>query len=95
MKNRYRLVCYRKRGGAYFLHDKQTGRRENLDTADEDEATELLTTKNDADRNPALNRRKARIFLMASDPKAVTRSWRDALDVLIDSKPKDSEVRHR
>lgn len=95
MKNRYRLVCYRKRGGAFYLHDKRTGHREPLDTTDRDEAVELLVSKNEAERNPALNRKKARIFLLASDPKAVTRTWTDALDAIIDSKPENSEVRHR
>jgi hypothetical protein len=95
MKNRYRLVCYGRCGGYYYLHDNETGQREGLETKDKARANELLTAKNEAAREPAFNLQKARIYLSASDSAVATRTWQTALGAVIASKPKGSENRHR
>ncbi|MDE3066171.1 MAG: hypothetical protein KGJ60_01325 [Verrucomicrobiota bacterium] len=42
MKDRFRIICYRLRGGNYYIHDNQTGERESLHTTDPKRASELL-----------------------------------------------------
>ena len=95
MKAKYRLVKIGRRGGTYYILDRDTGVRESLETKDKTEATELLVAKNEAHRESAFNLQKARVYLAASDPGVSTRTWHLALDALIDSKPKDSENRYR
>ncbi len=95
MKNRYRLVRYGRRGGIYYLHDSENGKRESLETKDKARATELLVAKNEAAREPAFNLQKARVYLAASDPAVSTRTWDDALDAVIEGKAPDSENRRR
>lgn len=95
MKKRFSIYPNRSRGGIFYLKDKLTGQRKSLDTADEEEAAELLATRNEATREPAHNLKKARIYLGASDAAAGTRTWRIALGAVIDSKPAGSENRLR
>jgi integrase len=79
----------------YYLHDNETGRRATLETKDKVLANELLVAKNESAREPTLNLQKARVYILGSDPDAVTRTWEDALGALIASKPADSENRAR
>lgn len=95
MKNRFRLIRYRRRGGIYCLHDKQTGTRKSLDLTNKARANEILVAENEAAREPSHNLQKGRIYLNAADPLAATRTWGDTLNAVMDSKPKDSEVRLR
>ena len=95
MKNRFRIIVYGRRGGIYYVHDNQTGRRESLRTTDRRRANELMVTYNEAARDPAFNLQKARVYLSAADPKVATRTWGDALEAVIESKREGSEVRER
>ena len=95
MKNRYRLVRYSRCRGYYYLHDNETGQRESLKTSDKARANELLVARNESAREPAFNLQKARVYLAASDPGVATRTWQNALDTLVASKPKGSENRCR
>ncbi len=95
MKNRFRIIFYGRRGGIYYVHDNRTGRRESLRTTDRRRANELMVTYNEAARDPAFNLQKARVYLSAADPKVATRTWGDALEAVIESKPEGSEVRER
>lgn len=95
MKTKFRLVKIGRRGGTYYIVNKATGERDSLETKDKTEAIELLVAKNEAHREAAFNLQKARVYLAASDPGVSTRTWLMALEALIDSKPKDSENRHR
>ena len=88
MKNRFRLVRYGKRGGTYYLHDNRTDERESLHTKDKQRANELLTAANEAAREPAFNVQKARIYLAASDPTLLTRTWNDVMADIIKDKEK-------
>jgi hypothetical protein len=45
-----------------------------------------LHARNEAARQPALNLQLARAYLTASDPLIATRTWRQAIDALIDTK---------
>jgi integrase len=95
MRSRFRLICYRRRGGTYYLHDKESGQRTSLETPDKARANELLVAHSEAAREPAFNLQKARVYLAASDPQILTRTWRIALEALTLSKPEGSENRHR
>jgi hypothetical protein len=79
MKNRYRIVRYRRYGGMYYIHDTETDLRWSLRTKDKARATELLVAKNEAAREPAFNLQKSRVYMAASDPGVATRTWGDAL----------------
>ena len=46
MKQGYRIYCRQR--GQVFLFDRHTGKRESLDTADEEVAQRLLHAKNEA-----------------------------------------------
>lgn len=79
MKQRYRLYR-RKAGGKFYVHDAQTGKQESLGTSDRTEAQRLLHTRNEAERQPAMNLQIARAYLVASDPQIVTRNWQLVMD---------------
>lgn len=85
MKNRYRLV---KRGerSTYYCVDSTTGKRESLNTKDRDAAEQILIAKNQALRQPSLNLQIAKAYLAGSDSGVATRTWRQALDWIINSK---------
>jgi len=95
VKNRFRLVAYRSLGGMYYLHDNETGSRFSLETRNKARATELLVAHNEAAREPAFNLQKARVYLAASDPEVATRTWKNALDMLVATKRAGSANRDR
>jgi integrase len=90
MKSVYRLY---RREGVYCSFHVATGKRESLHTRDECEAKTLIAAKLEAERQPVLNLKLARVYLAGSDPKASDRTWADVLEQIIASK-KD-ENRHR
>ena len=51
MKARYRI--YRRERGVFYLYDRQTGKRESLETADAGEASRLLHARNEAQQEPS------------------------------------------
>jgi len=85
MKQRFRL--YRRScSGRFYLHDSVTGKQESLGTADRTEAVRLLHSKNEADRQPAINLQIARAYLAAGDPDIMTRTWQTVMDELVKTK---------
>ncbi len=67
MKNRYRLV--RRAYGIYYCLDKQTRKKESLETSDRVKAERLLMAKNQSVEQPALNKGMAKVYLSASSPE--------------------------
>lgn len=65
MKNRFRIIKNRSRGGRYHLVNKETGDRDSLETNNRERANELLTASNESHREPAFNLQKARIYLQS------------------------------
>jgi hypothetical protein len=59
-----------------------------LRTRDKEEARALLHAKNEALRQPVLNRQIARVYLTASDPQIAKRTWQNVMD-------KMSMINHR
>jgi len=81
MKPRYRI--YRRQGGQFYLFDRQTGKRESLQTPDEAVARRLLHAKNEALQQPLINRQIARSYLAVADPEITRRTWRDVIAEII------------
>ena len=55
MNTRYRLTFRGSRGGMYYCVDKTTGKRTSLQTANQDEAQQIIEAKNNSVRQPVLN----------------------------------------
>src|SRR5438105_5747955 len=93
MKQRFRL--YRRScSGRFYIHDSVTGKQESLGTADRIEAERLLHSKNEADRQPAINLQIARAYLAAGDPDIMTRTWKVVMDELIKAKQGSTRERY-
>lgn len=86
MNARYRLIFRGLRGGMFYCVDKTTGKRESLGTRNEDEAKQLIEAKNIAERQPTLNMQIAKAYIAGSDSGVNGRTWRNAMDALINTK---------
>jgi len=69
----------RRKSGVYYSVDRITRIQASLKTKDKEEALRLLSAKNEAAEQPALNRHIAKAYLAASDPKMVMRTWAEVL----------------
>jgi hypothetical protein len=85
MKARYRLIRRGTRGGAFYSVDTTTGKRISLGTTDEDEAQHIITAKNEAECQPALNLQIAKAYLAGSDRGMNTRTWQQAMTELMNT----------
>lgn len=83
------------RGGRFYAEEISTGLRKSLKTKDRQEAERLLHAMNESHRNPHLNKHMAHAYMAGSDPKALTRTWKDVLLSIIESKPVDSDTHYR
>jgi integrase len=82
MKTRYRLIRRNIRGGIFYCVDTLTNKRESLKTTSEDDALQLIHAKNEALRQPVINRQIAYAYLNASDPEMARRTWQYVMDEL-------------
>lgn len=82
------------RGGFYCI-DTQSGRRTSLQTSDEESARRIITAKNEAERQPSLNLQIAKAYLAGTDSGVTTRTWRHALQSIIDTKQGSNQERWR
>ena len=71
MKNRYRSVKVGSRGGTFYCEDTQTGKRTSLNTKDEAEAELFVHGRNEAERQPQLNRKMGLAYLCPAVPSAL------------------------
>ena len=93
--NKYRLLKMNSRGGRYYAEEIATGLRQSLKTKNREEAERLLHAKNETYRNPQLNQMMGQTYLAGSDPQAMTRTWKDVIAAIIDSKIKGSDTHYR
>jgi integrase len=70
----------------YYCVDKTTGKRTSLKTTDKDAAQQVIEAKNQAERQPVLNLQIAKAYLAGTDNAINTRTWQQAMEVLIASK---------
>jgi integrase len=86
MKARYRLICRNERLHKFYCVDSLTGKRVSLKTNDADAAAQIVLAKNQALRQPALNVQIAKAYLAGVDAGITTRTWKNAIDAVIDMK---------
>ena len=91
MQNKYRL--FRRNSGVYFIQENATGKQESLKTRDKQEAMRLYNAKNEAHHQPHLNLQIARGYLMATDPKLVTRTWQEVMEKITTLKTGSTQER--
>lgn len=85
MKERFRVVQLGNRDGMFYCKDKLTGSRTSLKTKDRKEADRLVQHKNEALKNPVINRKIGMAYLSVADPKLTTRTWEEVWqDILKD-----------
>lgn len=86
MKARYRLIYRGVRGGMFYCVDKTTGKRTSLHTTNQDEAQQIVEAKNIAERQPVLNLQIAKAYLAGTDSRLTSRTWREAMETLVEGK---------
>jgi hypothetical protein len=77
MRQRYR---HYRRGNNYYSYDNETRQGESLRTVSEDEARRIVQAKNEALRQPQINRQIAKAYLNAGDPTFAARTWQNVMD---------------
>jgi integrase len=93
MKSRFRLIRRGTRGGKFYCVDTQTGKRTSLQTANEDEARQLVECRNQAIREPAMNEQKAQIYLQHSDPALANRTWQHVMEQMLSIREGENQAR--
>jgi integrase len=84
MKNRYRLIHRGERG--FYCFDNDTRQRTSLKTKDRDAAEQIVLAKNQALRQPSLNLQIAKAYFAGTDNGVNTRTWKDAIEALTNTK---------
>jgi len=85
MKERFRVVKRSDRDGGFYCLDTETGARPSLKTKDRKGAERLVQHKNEALKNPHINRKIGMAYMAAADPNLVTRIWDDVMsDFILD-----------
>ena len=77
----------------FYCVDNQTSKRTSLHTSNEDEAIQIIQAKNQALRQPMLNRQIAKAYLAGTDSGVSTRTWQQAFEALIASKRGGNQIR--
>jgi integrase len=95
MQTRFRLVCRGNRGNTFYCVDKQSGKRSSLGKISLAEARQIVHARNEAERQPLLNLQLARAYLAGTDPAVTSRTWRDAILALIETKRAANQIRWR
>ena len=93
MKTRYRLIRRGTRGGMFYCVDTKTGKRTSLQTANEDEAQQLLESRNNAARQPAMNLQIAQVYLQHGDPALSARTWQNVMEQIVAVKSRETLLR--
>jgi integrase len=93
MRTRYRLIRRGIRGDRFYCVDKTTGKRTSLQTANEDEARQIVEAKNNSERQPVLNLQIAKAYLIGTDNGMTTRTWQRALEALANTKQAENQKR--
>ena len=87
------LFSLYRRNGIYHAQNTQNGKLESLYTRDEADAKALLNAKNEAARQPILNRQIGLAYLSATDAAAAMRTWKFVMDEM--AATKQGVTRHR
>lgn len=91
MKSRFILF---RRNGTFYCEDTSTRKQTSLRTKIESEAQTLLSVKNEAVRQPAMNLQIAQVYLHHSDPTLASRSWADVMERVTSTKTGPTKERY-
>jgi integrase len=91
MNDRFTLF---RRGRTYYCEDRQTGQQKSLLTKDVAEARKQVQAKNDAVIQPLMNLVMAKTYLAAHDPKIITRTWADVIELFCNRGKPPTRIRH-
>jgi integrase len=83
-----------RRGAVFYSEDRTSGQQKSLQTRDEAEAQRILQAKNDAVNQPLMNLVMAKTYLAAQDPKLITRTWADVMQVFCERGKAPTRMRH-
>lgn len=83
MSSRYWIF---QRKGVFYYEDTFNRKQFSLRTRDRQEAETILAAKQEAARQPQLNLQMARVYLSATDPAAVLRTWKDVIETILETK---------
>jgi hypothetical protein len=83
MSSRYWIF---QRKGVFSYEDTYSRKQFSLKTRGRKEAEALLAAKQEAARQPQLNLQMARVYLSATDPAAVERTWKVVIDTILETK---------
>jgi hypothetical protein len=84
MNARFRI--FKRASGVFYLEDTVTLHQESLKTKDKSVAQTIVSAKNQAHEQPALNLQMARTYLAASDPAVVERTWQIVMEAIMNGK---------
>ena len=73
----------------------ETRKQESLGTKNRAEATSLLNARNETVSQPQLNLQIAKAYLAGTDSGALTRTWQQALDAIVETKSGSTQDRWR
>lgn len=93
MNDRYTIFRNQSRGGYYYLQDRITRKQESLGTQDKKVAQKLLNARNEAERQPAINRQIVHAYLRAADPRMITRIWQQVMGAIVAQKQGETHRR--
>lgn len=91
MKQRYSL--FKRNNGIFFIEDHLVRKQESLRTRDKEAALRILTAKNEAYRQPAINLQLAQVYLQHSDPEIGKRTWQAVMDEIVKLKKGNTRIR--
>ena len=90
-----KLFYLYRRNGIYYTENRLTHKQKSLRTRDEEVARILLNAKNEAARQPMLNRQIALTYLSASSPEAIGRTWKEVMDEIVFTKQGATRNRYK
>ena len=91
MQDRYYLY---RRGSVFYCQDRTTGQQKSLQTSDKTEARRIIQAKNDTISQPMMNLVMARTYLAAQDPKLISRTWADVMELFCNRGKPPTRRRH-
>ena len=84
-----------KHGKYFYSENRTTGKQESLRTSNRDEANRLLSAKNEAANKNVLALAVGQIYLNATDPALMTRTWADAIKIMVQRGGDSTQARTR
>jgi hypothetical protein len=94
MQNRYYLY-QRRDSGIHFIQDRLTSKHTSLRTRDPVIAKRLFHARNEAAEQPMLNVSMAKVYLSATAPEMVTRTWLEVMQAMEKTYHEETLIRWR